>query len=544
MHDVVILGGGLAALTLSLQLKQRLPQLDIVVLERRTHPVPHAAHKVGESSVEIQSHYLAHVLGLKDYLERAQLKKFGFRFFFSDGAHDLTRVTELGASTFLPTQSYQLDRGLLENDLALLARERGIDYRDSTLVRGLEIGARGQTHRVTIEHAGGDRNGHDGKVAEPLECRWLVDASGRAGLIKRKLDLAQPNAHDVNAVWFRIGEKVDMHDWTDDADWLARCDPPHRWLSTIHLVGDGYWVWLIPLASGSHSVGIVADEKLHPLAAMNSFDKAMAWLQQHQPRLHRDLEAKRDKLQDFAYFKHFSYGCKRVYNGADRWALTGEAGLFLDPFYSPGGDFIAISNTFVTELIAQDDKPGRPGPRLAGLYERIYFLLYESWLPLYLDQYPIFGDAEVMPLKVLWDYTFYWGVMCPLFFQNRLTDVVAMTRLQKSLGEAQAVNVAMQRFFRAWSGLSRRRNPPQMLDQARLEWFAELNRGLTDELDDAAFWARIDEALARLDALALQLVERARRDYPGVDATEVLALLGTRAQRGAADLLFPELAGA
>jgi len=26
-HDVVILGGGLAALTLSLQLKQRLPQL-------------------------------------------------------------------------------------------------------------------------------------------------------------------------------------------------------------------------------------------------------------------------------------------------------------------------------------------------------------------------------------------------------------------------------------------------------------------------------------------------------------------------------------
>ena len=69
--DVVILGGGLAALTLSLQLKQRLPDLDIVVLERRRHPVPEATHKVGESSVEIQAHYLSQVLGLESYLQGA-----------------------------------------------------------------------------------------------------------------------------------------------------------------------------------------------------------------------------------------------------------------------------------------------------------------------------------------------------------------------------------------------------------------------------------------------------------------------------------------
>jgi len=141
---------------------------------------------------------------------------------------------------------------------------------------------------------------------------------------------------------------------------------------------------------------------------------------------------------------------------------------------------------------------------------------------------------------VLWDYTFYWGVMCPLFFQNRLTDVAAMTQLQKSLAQAQAVNLAMQTFFRAWSDLSERRNPAQLLDQASLPWFAELNRGLADALDDDAFWARIAEALTRLDTLALQLVERAQRDYPGVDAAELLGLLGTRAQRGAPNLLFPE----
>jgi len=107
--------------------------------------------------------------------------------------------------------------------------------------------------------------------------RWVVDACGRAGLLKRKLDLARPNAHDANAVWFRIGERITIDHWSDSAEWRARCEPQARWLSTNHLVGTGYWVWLIPLASGSHSVGIVADPKLHPLDTMDTFDRAMDW---------------------------------------------------------------------------------------------------------------------------------------------------------------------------------------------------------------------------------------------------------------------------
>ena len=78
-HDIIIMGGGLAGLTLALQLRQRLPDLDVLVLERRSHPVPEACHKVGESTVEIGAHYFGDVLGLKDHLVQAQLKKFGFR---------------------------------------------------------------------------------------------------------------------------------------------------------------------------------------------------------------------------------------------------------------------------------------------------------------------------------------------------------------------------------------------------------------------------------------------------------------------------------
>jgi hypothetical protein len=297
-------------------------------------------------------------------------------------------------------------------------------------------------------------------------------------------------------------------------------------------------VWLIPLASGSHSVGIVADEAYHPLETLNTFDKAMAWLARHQPQLHADLEGKRGRLQDFAFFRRFSYGCKQVYDGRRRWALTGEAGLFLDPFYSPGGDFIAISNSYVTELIARD-RAGAPVVLHADLYQRIYFSFYEAMLPLYVGQYGLFGDAEVLPVKVLWDYTYYWGVMCQLFFQRRLTDLPALGRIQKPLARVRDVNAALQSFFRAWGAKSARRNPPRMLDQAALPWFAELNRGLRDTLDDRAFDARIAESFAQLDRLALQIVRRALAEHPDLDGRPVLELLGADAVPGDESMLFP-----
>jgi flavin-dependent dehydrogenase len=535
---VLVLGGGLAGLSLALQLRQRFAALDIVVLERRSHPVPHATHKVGESTVEIGAHYFANVLGLKSHLQSSQLKKFGFRFFFNDGRHDLDGVTELGASAFLSTPAYQIDRGIFENHLGKLALEAGIRFEDGAMVRSVDLADTG--HKDSLHHAVYERGG----VRHQVQARWLVDATGRAGFLKRKLDLAQANDHNANAVWFRIDDRLDVDDWSDDPRWLARCDPPHRWLSTNHLCGDGYWVWLIPLASGSHSVGIVCDADTHPLEGMNTFDKAMQWFAIHQPQLHAQLDKRRDKLQDFAFFRRFSYGCKQVFDGEGRWALTGEAGLFLDPFYSPGSDFIAIANTFITELVAQD-RAGRAVALFADIYQSVYFSLYRTMLPIYSGQYAIFGNAEVMPVKVLWDYAYYWGVMCQLYFHGNLTDVSAMGRMQQPLAAVQQLNVALQDFLRVWDLAGRAPDGPRMLDQASLPWFAELNRSLTDRLDAAAFLERLHQNLAQLDTLALQIVAYARSRHPQLDDAAIRANLTELARAGrplGASLLFPQMA--
>jgi flavin-dependent dehydrogenase len=513
-HDVVIMGGGLAGLTLALQLKRRFADIDVLVLERRAHPVPIAAHKVGESSVEIGAHYFSSVLGLKDHMEDKQLRKFGLRFFFSEGRRDIDQVTELGASRYLSAVSYQIDRGIFENFLAEEALRLGVDFIDSCLVRGVDLGDHGGAHRVSYTRGG---------TTQEACSRWLIDACGRAGIIKRKLDLGDVNDHHVNAVWFRIDSRITIDEWTDNLEWRARCTPQARWLSTNHLVGEGYWVWLIPLASGAHSVGIVADPRFHPLEDINSFDKAMVWFKTYQPRLFDELDSKRHLLKDFAFLKKFSYGCKQVFSAA-RWALTGEAGLFLDPFYSPGSDFIGISNTYITELIARD-RAGEPLEAHARIYDQIYHSFYESTLALYTDQYGLFGDPEVLPVKIIWDYAYYWGVLSQLFFQNRLTDLSSLSHLHDELAECKALNAGVQAFLREWSKVSKKRNPAVMLDQAALPWLAELNRGLNDMLDTAAFTRRMKESLGQLRALAREMVERAASRHPGLEDGQLKAAL-------------------
>ena len=525
-HDVVIMGGGLAGLTLALQLKKRFAGIDVLVVERRPHPVPIAAHKVGESSVEIGAHYFDTVLGLKEHLQQAQLRKFGFRFFFSEGRRDIDQVTELGASRVLPVQSYQIDRGIFENFLAKEAQRHGVRFVDHAVVKEMQLAgtdADAKTDAKTNGSAPHRISWQRDGATEAATATWLVDACGRAGMIKRRLGLAQDNAHHCDAVWFRIKDRIVIDDWTDNAEWRARCTPPERWRSTNHLVGAGYWVWLIPLASGSHSVGIVADPGIHPLDSYNTFDKAMGWFKTYQPRLFDDLDGKRHLLQDFAFFKHFSYGCKQVFS-ADRWALTGEAGLFLDPFYSPGSDFIAIGNTYICELIARD-RAGQSLGAHAQIYDQVFHSFYESTLALYTGQYPMFADPEVLPVKVIWDYTYYWGVLSQMFFHNRLADLSAMSKLKDELAHCQKLNVAVQDFLRAWSVVSKKRNPAVMLDQAALPWFAELNRSLTDTLDDAGFRARVQQSTVQLRALAGEILARGCGEHSGLDGGALKALL-------------------
>jgi 2-polyprenyl-6-methoxyphenol hydroxylase-like FAD-dependent oxidoreductase len=514
--EVLIIGGGLAGLSVALQIKARRPETQITVLEKSTHPPPTAAHKVGESTVEIGASYFARVLGLKNYLEAHQLPKFGLRYFFPSSAdsNDLADRVEVGGNRYLPSPSYQLDRGSFETYLTERAAEAGVRFADNCVVTNVDLNADG-THIVEA-NADGDRLS--------ISTRWVIDASGRAEVLKRQLNLQEdPPHHGGSAVWFRVDTAVNIDDWSDADGWRDAHDQTGhtRRLSTNHLMGRGYWVWVIPLVSGTTSIGIVTDETIHSIKTYNSFDKALDWLRRHEPLCADKVAAMSDQVLDFKVITKFSRMASQVYS-PDRWCLTGECGVFVDPFYSPGSDFIGISNTFVTDLVCRelDDESITQRCRI---YDELYRSYSTNTFNVFDGQYEIFGNAAVMPLKILWDYAVYWTFLAQVFCQDRLCDLTSFIHTRGQFDEIGELNAAMQPFFNAWHQhqVEDHQPAPAMLDQTTLPFIVDLNRGLTEELDTDAYVAKMTENLQLLRELAAELADTAKQRHPGLDVSQL-----------------------
>lgn len=503
-RDLTILGGGLAGLTLALQCRQKMPNASITVLEKRVHPVPEAAHKVGESTVEVAAHYFGTVLGLKEHIAEKQLPKLGLRFFFPAG--DNSRIEErreLGGKRYAPCPSYQLDRGRFENHLGDLCRERGIEFIDRANIKSVELG---RDQQVTYEV---DRQ------PTTLTSRWVVDASGRRALLKRQLGMQKESPHIGNAAWFRFDKLIKIDDWCDNPQWSeGHKDKTARWYSTNHLMGQGYWVWLIPLASGSTSMGIVAAEEFHSISDFNSIDKALGWLEKHEPQCANAVRKNLDHLQDFRAIKRYAVECDQVFSGK-RWGITGEAGFFHDPFYSPGSDFIAFSNTFLTDLISRD-LSGKGFRIRAYSYDRIFKRFYYGTASAYQDQYCMFGNPTVMPVKILWDYMVYWSITGFIFMQDQMCRQTMYLRNLRRLTRLGDINHYMQDFFRDWHEATKDVEASGIVDISQIPLIRESNQRLLDDMSNGQFNQQFGQNVLQLETLAREIVQQSSldREFP------------------------------
>ena len=407
--DVAILGGGLAGNLLARQLVRADRSLRVALIEKRTE----TSFKVGEATVEATANYLLRKLGLSSYLYDRHLPKNGLRFFFDTPAKDaeLDAMTEIGTEALPFHPSFQLDRARLEADLLEMNAADGVQVLHGVRARNLELRSGTEPHRFTL---------CDGDKETDHTARWVVDATGRPGLIATRLGLrTQVTDHSAAAVWGRFRGVTDIDQWGPEA-FRARVRYTSRKLSTIHFCYEGYWVWFIPLHDDVTSVGIVCDAD-HWDPALHRAEAFTAFLRNH--RAMGTLLANAE-LIDHGTFGHLAYGTQRFFS-TDRWGLTGESGAFTDPFYSPGTDFIALENDFLTDLITRD-KCGEDEAQLADrveLYDRYMGLRVEANSLLYRDLYRVLGSYELLKLKWDLDIALYYKLWVSSYMLDEHLDL-------------------------------------------------------------------------------------------------------------------------
>lgn len=403
-YDAVIVGGAFAGAATALVLKRKNPAARVLIVEKSDK----FDRKVGESTTELSSCYMTRILGLTNYLGHNHLAKQGLRMWWVKAAdQQFDACVEAGAKyqTRLPT--FQVDRSTLDQHMLEQAVAAGCDLQRPAKVNRFTV-TEGDAQSIVLADSRGEQT---------VTSRWIIDASGRAALLPRKLGYFQPNTeHPINAVWARF---TGVKDW-DSYDWRERfpayanaCRTSRSW-ATNHLMGNGWWCWIIPLRGGDVSAGLVYDSRLFALPEGARLSN----------RLHEHLLAHPVGREIFGgatvvegdvhAFSNLPYSATQVCGNG--WAVVGDAAGFIDPLYSPGLDFCSYTSYYVADLVARSIA-GEDVSDGINYYNHQYPITYSLWFEtLYKDKYTYMGDAELMTAALLLDVGSYFvGLVVPVY---------------------------------------------------------------------------------------------------------------------------------
>lgn len=442
-YDVVIIGAGLAGLSLARQLLLNSDKT-ILLLEKRT-TIPMVLQKYGEATVQLSAYYFSKVLDLEEHLLREHFMKYNLRFYWKTEGKENSRFEEYCQSYIRNLSNigtYQLDRNKLEAEMLRLNLEQS-NFTFQAGISGLNVSlSDAGPHSVTYQVG-------DEQMSATAD--WIVDTSGRGKFLARKLGLAKQNPIHHGAHFFWVEGLVNLDKLTDLSPKEIRLKKDRAaighlpfWLATNHFCGEGFWFWVIPL-QGKTSLGLVYDNRLIDREQIASLPQLIDWVCAEFPLFARDLPFR--KVLCHSALKDYSHDCAQTISAA-RWAMAGEAGRFTDPLYSPGGDLISLYNTLIVDAILTDDT--NELAEKSRLYEQLMKSFYEAYVPSFAVSYYALGDQEAMTLKYTWELAIYFSFYVFPFINDLFTNRRFIPLFVRRFSRLGTVNRNLQQFITAF----------------------------------------------------------------------------------------------
>lgn len=398
--DVAIIGGALSGAATAILLLREKPDLRVLIIEKSAA----FTRRVGEATVEISGFFLMRVLGLTQHLNQHHISKNGLRFwFYNERTHTLDQCSEIGGKYLSRVPSYLVDRAVLDEEVLRRTVAMGATLWRPAVVQKCELNP-GAQQFLTVKH---------NDQLHRITARWVVDASGVAAMLARQNGWWKPNLeHPTASAWSRWKNVKDF----DDIElaqkfpmWAKQCFGV-RGTATNHLMGDGWWAWWIQLKDGDVSIGVTFDQRLVEFPGEGSIgERIKTFLMQHP--VGREMMSDAVWTDgDVHWRKNLPY-YSTTYAG-DGFVLVGDAAAFIDPFYSPGMDWITYTTHRARDLIL-GQLNGEDVARLVMLHNSDFTNSYHRWFnALYKDKYQYFGDYELMRVAFLLDLgLYYFGVV-------------------------------------------------------------------------------------------------------------------------------------
>jgi hypothetical protein len=225
----------------------------------------------------------------------------------------------------------------------------------------------------------------------------------------------------------------------------------------------------------------------------------------------------------------YSYLTRQMIS-TDRWACLGEAASFVDPLYSLGGDFLAMSCVYASRCVA-DDLRGELDAEVVQELDAIYRLLVEDSTRTLSHNGAVFPHGQILGAKLWWDFFNYWSFMCAHFFQELWRQDAATLRRFRALGQRYYdLNTTAQRVLETWAEA---KTAPHSDGQKRFiglqvtrSILSDAHVALAERLDPAAAYAKMEADLAIGRELVGEVFAHALRDLGTEGAAQLGRALG------------------